>query len=168
MKTTGITLAVVALAAAALAGGCKNKDAATTGEPTAADQAPSEGNAVPAPTPAAEPAPRAKTPPPPAERTGQVVYGGKTMLIAGDAFLICETVNPAFEGDFNIHTKLEDGTKFKLMGNVDDFSADHQGLILGSLPNEEKATGLTLKLEGRTLSGTATTKAGPIEFTFEC
>ena len=106
--------------------------------------------------------------PPPAEDRGTIVYAGNTTEVSGDDFDICETVNPAFKGDFNIVTKLEDGTRLKLLGNIDDHSADHQGLILGDMPDEEKATDLQLSLEGRTLSGSAKTEAGPIEFRFEC
>ena len=105
-------------------------------------------------------------PPPPAEDVGTVVWRGETFEI--DEFFLCETVNPAFVGDFNIQFDLPDGTPFGLLGNIDDFSADHQGLILGSFPDEERATDLQLTLEGRVLSGSATTTEGPIEFTFAC
>ncbi|MEN8235672.1 MAG: hypothetical protein ABFR89_12210 [Actinomycetota bacterium] len=107
-----------------------------------------------------------ETPPPPAEDSGTVTWQGETNAIT--EFPLCETVNPAFEGDFNIQIVLPDGTDFSLMGNIDDYSADHQGLRLGELPNEEYATSLTLELNGRNLSGTGQTSLGPIEFSFDC
>jgi hypothetical protein len=106
---------------------------------------------------------------PPAQDHGYVINAGKRTELKGKDFLICETVNPGIKGDFNIMAKLADGTKFRLSGNInEDNSANHRGLVLGEMPNEVRARKLELKLEGRTLSGKAETKAGPIEFSFEC
>ena len=83
-------------------------------------------------------------------------------------FEICETVNPAFAGDFNIAGTLGDGTPFRLSGNVDEGPEGDDGLFLGETFDEERAEGLEVSLDGRTLSGSATTSRGDIEFTFTC
>jgi len=83
-------------------------------------------------------------------------------------FEICETVNPGIEGDFNIGATLNDGTEFRLSGNIHDDFADHEGLFLGELPDEERAEDLDVQLDNRTLFGSATTSQGAIEFSFTC
>jgi hypothetical protein len=157
MQRCVILLALLGAAA------CGSKDDSTSDQAGATPTT----EAPPPPAPATgQPASAPATPP--AEDSGTVVYAGATSELGADDFGICETVNPAFKGDFNIVATLADGTKLKLMGNVDDHSADHQGLILGDLPDEEKARDLKVELDGRTLSGSARTEAGPIEFRFEC
>ncbi len=122
----------------------------------------------------------------PAVDSGTVVVAGETyeltgpsrsdVLVDGDGdasagdfdFEICETVNPAFEGDFNISGTLGDGTPFRLSGNVDDISDEFNGLFIGESVDEERADGLEVSLSDRTLSGTATTSRGDIEFSFTC
>ncbi len=118
--------------------------------------------------------------------TGTVVLAGETFELTGPSrsdvlidpslgdtsddfdFEICETVNPAFEGDFNIAGTLGDGTPFRLSGNVDRAFDDFDGLFLGDTFDEEGAENTVVALDGRTLSGTATTSRGDIEFTFTC
>lgn len=166
------SLLVLVIALAGLQG-CKSEDSGKSGESEASGVEVPSGAAkdpVASPSPSEEAKPRGarQPPPPPAENTGEVTYRGKTAMLTGKAFAICETVNPATKGDFNIVATLEDGTKLKLLGNIEDHSADHQGLILGDMPSEEKASELKLELEGRTLSGSAQTAAGPISFRFDC
>lgn len=166
------TLLVVLIAVALLAAACGSDvgaDATTATEPAPGNTAAAteaEPVTTTAPPEDDDSGSQATTPPPPAEDSGTVTWRGETHEIT--EFLLCETVNPAFEGDFNIQIILPDGTDFGLMGNIDDFSADHQGLRLGEIPNEEKATDLALELDVRNLSGTGQTSEGPIEFSFDC
>lgn len=116
---------------------------------------------------------------------GTVTFDGETHELAGptrsDAMLdddldpsgdfdleICETVNPAFEGEFNIAGTLGDGTSFRLSGNVNEPFDDLDGLFLGEVPDEERAEIGDVALTGRTLSGTASTSRGDLEFSFTC
>lgn len=103
----------------------------------------------------------------PDERSGTITIADTTQEIADGDFLICETVNPAFEGDFNIITEL-DGRRFRLDGNVDEIDPELDGLFLGEIPDEERAEDLEVNLDGRTLSGSATVSEGAIEFSFTC
>ncbi|MEO1058640.1 MAG: hypothetical protein AAFY28_17170 [Actinomycetota bacterium] len=118
--------------------------------------------------------------------TGTVILSGDTFELTGPSrsdvlidpslgdtsddfdFEICETVNPAFEGDFNIAGTLGDGTPFRLSGNVDRAFDDFDGFFIGDTFDEEGAENTVVALDGRTLSGTATTSRGDIEFTFSC
>lgn len=107
--------------------------------------------------------------PAPPEYTGTITYAGETIELSGDDFDICETVNPAFEGDFNIMTRLSDGTRFRLAGNLDEYRDDESdGAFLGMIPEEERVEDLRLELDRRTLSGHGTGSSGAIEFTFTC
>lgn len=94
------------------------------------------------------------------------------MIEGGDAsgpfdFDICETVNPAFEGDFNISGTLGDGTDYRLSGTLGDL-VDQDGFELGEFPDSELVPFDEISLDGVTLSGSATTSRGPVEFTFTC
>jgi hypothetical protein len=124
----------------------------------------------------------------PSVATGTVVLAGQTFELTGPSrseamlesdgdadassgdfdFEICETVNPAFAGEFNVVGTLGDGTPFRLSGNVDEEPGDLDGLFLGDTLDEERADELEVSLDGRTLSGSATTSRGDIEFTFTC
>jgi hypothetical protein len=109
------------------------------------------------------------TAPAPVEYTGTITYAGETVELSSEDFAICETVNPAFEGDFNIITQLGDGTKFRLAGNLDDYrDNEFDGAFLGEIPEEEQVADLQLELDQRTLSGHGTGASGAIEFTFTC
>jgi hypothetical protein len=126
------------------------------------------------------------TPAAPQADSGTVILGGETHELSGPSrsdavaagddgaassgfdFEICETVNPAFEGEFNVAGTLGDGTPFRLSGTVGEEPGDDGGLFLGETFDEERAEGLEVSLDGRTLSGSATTSRGDIEFTFTC
>jgi hypothetical protein len=94
--------------------------------------------------------------------------GGDDAASRSFDFEICETVNPAFEGDYNVAGTLGDGTPFRLSGNVDEDPEDNEGLFLGETFDEERTEGLEVSLDDRTLSGSATTSRGDIEFSFTC
>lgn len=120
--------------------------------------------------------------------SGVVTVGGETSELTGPSrseamldadlgldpagpdfdFEICETVNPAFAGDFNISGTLADGTPFRLSGNVDEDFDDIDGLFLGDTFEEERAEGTEVSIDDRTLSGSAATSRGDVEFTFTC
>lgn len=117
------------------------------------------------------------------EITGTVIVAGVTHQLSGPArpfgdyedtdhhdFEICETVNPAFVGDFNVGGTLNDGTRFHLIGNVDDDFEDNgfTGFFYGDTWEEERAENFEVSLDGRTLSGTGTFSVGVVEFSFTC
>ncbi|MEM8620140.1 MAG: hypothetical protein AAGF73_10485 [Actinomycetota bacterium] len=122
----------------------------------------------------------------PAIDTGTVVIAGETFELTGPSqsdvmidpdlgdpsddfdFGICETVNPAFAGSFNIVGTLADGTPFRLSGTVDEEFDEFDGLFIGDTFEEERATDTVVALDGRTLSGTASVSRGAVEFTFTC
>lgn len=106
--------------------------------------------------------------PPPDERTGTITVAGATTELGDDDFLICETVNPAFENDLNIIVNLDDGTKFRLSGTMGEFEEGIDGVVLGQMPDEEYATDVDVSREGRTVSGSAMVSAGEVEFSFTC
>lgn len=83
-------------------------------------------------------------------------------------FEICETVNPAFAGEFNIAGTLGDDTSFAVRGTIDEPPDADDGLVLGDLPDEERVTFDEIALDGRTISGSATTSRGAVEFSFTC
>lgn len=109
--------------------------------------------------------------PAPSDQTGTVVFAGATTeLNSADGDLdpmagtgLCEVVDVTGEyGDdyFRIVTDLDDGTPFRL--EWDD------GLVIGDVFEEEQAEDLDVTKDGRTVSGSATTTDGPIEFSFHC
>ena len=105
---------------------------------------------------------------PPDERTGTVTVAGETTELSDADFLICETVNPAFENDLNIIADLADGTRFRLSGTMGEFEEGIDGVVLGEMPDEEYATDVDVSRDGRTVSGSATVSAGEVEFSFTC
>lgn len=104
-------------------------------------------------------------------RTGYVVYDGtRSEFDSAEGDLdpqsgtgLCEVVDVTGQyGDdyFRISTNLDDGTPFLL--EWDD------GLILGETFAEVEVSDLAVAKDGRTVSGSASTENGPIEFSFTC
>lgn len=76
---------------------------------------------------------------------------------------LCETqdVTGTETGDYyRISTQLDDGTDFYLTSD--------EGLVLGETLSPIETSGLSVTQDGRTVSGSAQTADGPLEFSFSC
>lgn len=107
---------------------------------------------------------------PPENRTGTITWAGVTTefdLAQGDldpmeGTGLCEVVDVIGNNDdyFRIVAYLDDGNEFYLQWD--------DGLAIGEIGFEEQAEDLDVTKDGRTVSGTASTSEGPIEFSFTC
>jgi hypothetical protein len=102
---------------------------------------------------------------PPAEDSGTITIGSETTELGPADFLICETVNPAFDDNINIVVSLDgDPGQVRIAGDLpDDVSAE-----VGQLPEEVIVDGIDATRGGRTVSVSVDADGTMIEFSFTC
>lgn len=112
--------------------------------------------------------------------TATITHGAETYEAAGYAqifdmesggyidldgdFLICEAVNPAFEGDANIIIRVGDGLEFTFRVNDGDPYVQFGEEYVGDETND-----VTFERDGNTISGSATfAEAEPVSYDIDC